>query len=451
MKFIKPVFSIPIAIVILTVACSTFVFAADKKNKTVYKFDLKEEVTPGLARKFSKAIEAATTNHADVFLIHMNTYGGMLDAADSIRTDILNSTIPVIVYVDNNAASAGALISIACNRIYMRSGSSIGAATVVNESAQAMPDKYQSYMRSIMRSTAEKRGRDPKIAEAMVDPRTYIPGVNDTGKVLTFTATEAVKNNYCNGIAESVDEVLKAENISSYSLVEFKPSFLDNIICFLINPAISGILILIMLGGLYFEFQAPGTFFPIAASLVAAMLYFAPLYLEGLAANWEILVFIIGLILLAVEIFVIPGFGITGIAGIICIATGFILSMVSNNGFDFSHTSSDELMRAVISVVSSMMLTLVAIIYVGNKLVKTSRFNKLVLHTSMKSSKGFHSKTETMEMKGKQGTAVTSLRPSGKINIEGKVYSATAQAGFIVAGENVEVIEDGLMIVVRKL
>ena len=124
-----------------------------------------------------------------------------------------------------------------------------------------------------MRATAEKRGRDTKIAEAMVDPRTYIQGVNDSGKVLTFSANEAVKNNYCDGIAETVDEVIRKENFTGYRIESFTPSLSDKIISFLINPAISGILILVMLGGLYFEFQAPGTLFPVGAALVAMVLY----------------------------------------------------------------------------------------------------------------------------------------------------------------------------------
>ena len=178
----------------------------------VYRFNFQSEVDRGMARIFSKALQEAHEQKADLFLIHLNTYGGMLDAADSIRIAILNSKIPVVVFIDPNAASAGALISIACNRIYMRSGSSIGAATVVTEQGEAAPDKYQSYMRGIMRATAEKRNRDPRIAEAMVDPRVVIPGVNDSGRVLTFTAEEALTNKYCNAIVETEADILKLEN-----------------------------------------------------------------------------------------------------------------------------------------------------------------------------------------------------------------------------------------------
>lgn len=229
---------------------------------TVYQFDIKEEISPGAARKVSKAMQEARAAHADLVLIHMNTYGGLLDAADSIRTLLLNSPIPVYVFIDNNAASAGALISIACTRIYMRKGGSIGAATVVTENAEALPDKYQSYMRSMMRSTAEARGRDPRIAEAMVDARIAVPGVNDSGKVLTLTATEAMQHGYCDGLAENEKEVLQQAGFSNHTIIRFEASWLDNFIGWLMHPAVSGILILLMLGGLYYELQHPGIGLP---------------------------------------------------------------------------------------------------------------------------------------------------------------------------------------------
>jgi membrane-bound serine protease (ClpP class) len=222
----------------------------------------------------------------------------MLDAADSIRTAILKSDIPVYVFIDNNAASAGALISISCDSIYMNPGANIGAATVVDQSGKPLPDKYQSYMRSMMRSTAEASGRDPDIAQAMVDPRIriYIEGISDTGQVLTFTAKEALKHNFCEGIAESIEEVMELANIKEYTIIEQKLTATDKIIKFLINPFVSGILIMIIIGGIYFELQTPGIGFPIAASAIAAIIYFAPLYIEGLAEHWEIVIFIVGVI-----------------------------------------------------------------------------------------------------------------------------------------------------------
>lgn len=133
--------------------------AQDKK--LVYQYKIQEEIGPAAWRNTQKAVQEAEDLNADYILIHMNTYGGMVDAADSIRTRLLNAKPIVLVFIDNNAASAGALISIACDSIYMRKSASIGAATVVNQTGEVVPDKYQSYMRATMRATAESTGRDP--------------------------------------------------------------------------------------------------------------------------------------------------------------------------------------------------------------------------------------------------------------------------------------------------
>ena len=330
----------------------------------------------------------------------MNTYGGTVVDADSIRTRILNSKIPVVVFVDNNAASAGALISLACNRIYMRSGASIGAATVVNQNGQKMPDKYQSYMRSTMRATAESHGkdtiisgqdttyrwkRDPLIAEAMVDERVFIPGVIDSGKILTFTPAEAMKNGYCEGICESVKEVLKMNGMDNARMVEYKPTKLEQFIGFMVNPVVSGILIMLILGGIYFEMQAPGIGFPLGVAVVSAVLYFSPLYLEGLAANWEILMFIIGLILIALEIFVVPGFGITGISGITLAFSGLVLSLIKNVNFSFDEVQGNELLIALGTVFLGSVGGISLAIYLSQKLftAETGRFAHMSLKEVM--------------------------------------------------------------------
>ena len=209
---------------------------ADSSDVLVYKINIKEDIMPAAWRQVKRGLADAQEQQADLVLLHLNTYGGMVNMADSIRTGIINCPIPVWAFIDNQAASAGALISIACDRIYMRRGGSIGAATVVNQTGEVQPDKYQSFMRSMMRATAESHGcdtlinakgdttfrwlRDPRIAEAMVDPSIYIEGIIDTGKVLTFTADEAMAHGYCEGKAENVAEVLKNAGIEHYTITE---------------------------------------------------------------------------------------------------------------------------------------------------------------------------------------------------------------------------------------
>jgi membrane-bound serine protease (ClpP class) len=429
----------------------------NQSGKLVYKFNIKENIAPAIWRQTKQAFAAADSLKADLFLIHMNTYGGTVVDADSIRTRILNSKIPVVVFVDNNAASAGALISIACDRIYMKTGGSIGAATVVNPTGQKMPDKYQSYMRATMRATAEAHGkdtiisgrdttyrwrRDPLIAEAMVDERIYIPGVIDTGKILTFTPSEAMKNGYCEGICETVQEVLQKEKMKDARIMEYKPTALEKFIGFLVNPIVSGILIMLILGGIYFEMQAPGIGFALGVAVVGALLYFAPLYLEGLAANWEILMFIIGLILIALEIFVVPGFGITGISGITLAFSGLVLSLIKNVDFTFDGVGSNDLLIAVSTVLVGSVAGIGLAIYLSQKLftAQTGQFSHLSLHQTMKLEDGYVGvDPELMQLKGKSGIAITTLRPSGKITIEGRNYDAIAVAGMIDKGTRIVV------------
>lgn len=432
-----------------------FLFSGIKTHaddSLVYTIPVREEITPGMARKFSRAMQEAQNHGADLIVLHVNTYGGLLDAADSIRTSILNSPIPVVAYIDNNAASAGALISIACNRIYMRSGANIGAATVVDAQAQELPDKYQSYMRSMMRSTAEKRGRDPLIAEAMVDPRTYIPGINDSGKVLTLTAREAVEAGYCEGMTESLEEVYRIENAADWQVVAFVPSTLDEIISFLINPAVSGILLLIMLGGIYYELQSPGIGFPLLAAVCAALLYFAPLYIEGLAANWEILMALAGFILLAVEVFVLPGFGIAGISGIIMLIAAFTFSMIGNDGFDFSGIPSSDIVNSLGVVMISMVAGIVMAFITGARMMQSKRFSRMVLADTMASTEGYHASDVSLSsLVGAAGEALTVLRPSGKIKIGEMSYNATTENGFTAAGTKIAVTRiDGSTIWVKE-
>jgi len=411
--------------------------AQDKK--LVYQFKIQEEIGPAAWRTTQKAVQEAEAMNADYILIHMNTYGGMVDAADSIRTRLLNAKPIVIVFIDNNAASAGALISIACDSIYMRKSASIGAATVVNQTGEVVPDKYQSYMRATMRATAESTGRDPRIAEAMVDPSVYIEGIIDSGKVLTFTSSEAKRYGFSNGTAESIAEALALAGVRDYTVVKQQLTGLDRIINLLVSPAVSGILVLVILGGIYFELQTPGVGFPLLAAITAAILYFAPLYLEGLAANWEILLFVIGLVLLAVEIFVIPGFGVAGIAGIASILIGLVFSLLQNDGFDLEFTGATEVVTALATVLIPFTTVLVFLFLYGEKLLERGAFKRLVLQDVQSPAAGYVI-TDQHQLIGAKGIAKTTLRPTGKVEIEGKRYDARAESGYVEAGMTVEVV-----------
>lgn len=307
-------------------------------------------------------------------------------------------------------------------------------------------------MRSWMRATAEENGRDPDIAQAMVDPDIYIAGIVDTGKVLTFTTSEAIMHNYCEGKAENITELLEQTGIHTYEIIEHQQTATDKIIGFLISPLISGLLIMIIIGGIYFELQSPGIGFPLMATIIAAMLYFAPLYVQGLADYWEVIIFFVGVILILVEVFAIPGFGIAGVAGIVMVVTGLTLSLIGNVGMDFSGVPIEVITTSFFIVIIAIFMALIGSFWLSKKLFTTTIFGHLALEAEQPAGEGFTtSDTKYVSMLGKEGTAWSVLRPAGKVNIEGDVFDATALTGFIDKGDKVKVVkyETGQLFVVK--
>jgi membrane-bound serine protease (ClpP class) len=433
---------------------------ADTSKNIVYVFSINEDIAPPMWRLTQKSFEEAYALKANYIIIKLNTYGGMVNMADSIRTKILESPIPVYAFITNNAASAGALIAIAADSIYMKKGAKIGSASVVDQTGKVMPEKYQSYMRSTMRATAESHGkdtiitdtdtivqwhRDPGIAEAMVDPSIYIENISDTGKIVAFTASEAIENGYCEAILESVQEVINYTGIENHEVYEYKPTSLEKFIGFLISPAIHGILIMLIVGGIYFELQSPGIGFPLAAAVFAAILYFAPLYLEGLAENWEMVIFVVGLILIILEIFVIPGFGVAGISGVILAFTGLVLSMVDNIIFEFEFHAIEALgivLKSFMIVAISIFLAFILSLYLSQKVLTSNTFSWIVLNSTQKKDEGYFGfDSKQKDVIGQTGIALTNLRPSGKVEIDDEMYDAKSEIGFIERGQQVKVIK----------
>lgn len=437
--------------------------APTRDKKLVYVFPIRDEIMPGMARLTDKCLREATEMGADLVVVDMNTYGGLVDAADSIRTRILNYDKPVYVFINNQAASAGALIAIAADSIYMREGASIGAATVVDQTGDVVPDKYQSFMRGMMRSTAEAHGkvpeivgrdtvwrwhRDPRIAEAMVDPSVVVDGLIEEGKVLTFSTGEAIEWGYCEGRAASVEQVLEQAGVSDYEIHRYEPTFMDWLIKFLTNPMFQGLLIMLIVGGIYFELQSPGIGFPLVAAILGAVLYFAPLYVEGLAANWELILFIAGVILILLEIFVTPGFGVLGIAGIVAVVLGLTFAMIDTGLLRHIPTgelSAGYLLRPVALVLFSVTAALVLCIWLGRRMLtrQSAVRERLVLTSSMDAEDGFVSHSFERNLLGSSGVTSTALRPAGKIVIDNKIYEAAGADGqFIEKGEHVVVVND---------
>lgn len=433
-------------------ALSTGTLLSQEKQKKVFTFAIDQDIDPAMNRRVKLALDQAEALQVDVILIEMDTYGGAVTDADEIRTRILESKIPVFVFINKDAASAGALISIACDSIYMAPGASIGAATVVNGAdGAAAPDKYQSYMRSMMRSTAEATGRNPQIAEAMVDEKLVVPGLSDAESVITFSVSEAIKNGYCEGEYASQKAILEAQNLQSAQVIAYEEKTVDSIISFFLNPAVSGLLILLIIGGIYFELQTPGVGFPLAVAISAALLYFIPYYLNGLAENWEILAFVIGIILLVVEFFVIPGFGVFGVAGIVLTLGGLVLGMLPNDALDFEWVPTSQLFSALLTVILAALAAVGLVFWLTPKVNEWGAFKHLTLATTQDRSQGYTASVYSESLVGKIGTVHSRLRPSGKVELDGEIFDAYSRGDFLEKGQAIEVIStEGTSLRVKK-
>lgn len=440
-------FLLSIALVILT---GINTFAASTK---VYVLRIDDEIGSTTWQYTRNALIEADKKNADILVVHLNTYGGEVLHADSIRTALLHFHKPVVAFVDNNAASAGALIALACDSVFMRPDASMGAATVVNGvDGAAMPDKYQSYMRAMMRATAESHGkvmkadsalqwrRDPLIAEAMVDTRIEVPGLIDSTKVLTFTPDEAIKWGFADGKAESINDVLNQLEIKEFTVEQYKPKWETTLMGFLTNPAVQAILITLILGGLYFEMHSPGMGFPTVVACTAALLYFLPLCLGGVVSAWVVMLFAIGVILMLLELFVIPGFGICGISGIAAMGVAIIAALIQSFTLPETGVNMAVIGKAIGTFLAAVLLT------IGIAWYLTSRYGPKFIrrHTELLKSQlvedGYIGVDTSMrEYVGHEGEAATDMRPGGKILIRNHEFDAVSERGYIAEGTHVVV------------
>lgn len=423
---------------ISTFLISLTVLASDSLS-VFYRIRLDQDIDPSSQRLVTLGLEKAREADADYVILDINTYGGAVNAADSIRSAILRYEKPVVAFVNMQAASAGALISIACDSIYMKTGSSIGAATVVNQTGEVMPDKYQSFMRGMMRSTAQANGRDPKIAESMTD----------TANVLSMTPSEAIAVGYCEGICENeyeVAEKVAGDNDFIIKNMDDDMTWLDRLIQILLNPLLQSIFMMMIVGGIFVEIRTPGIGLPLVTAIVGALLYFAPAYIGHLAQSWEIVLFFIGLILIGVEIFVLPGFGVCGIFGIAAVVISLAFAMVDN--LELFRWDGTLNLKPVIQPLGIVIISAAAAVFgsvwLVRKLFDTRSFDHIALRQEMKASEGFTGVESGLEsLVGEQVTVFTDMRPGGKVmTSDGRIIEAALKfGGFASKGETLKVID----------
>ncbi|MDO8548755.1 MAG: nodulation protein NfeD [Ignavibacteria bacterium] len=418
------------------------------QNKKVYYAEIDDEIDLGMAPYISRVVKEANDANANAIIFRINTFGGRVDAATQIKDAILSSDILTIAFINNRAISAGALIALSCNKIVMVPGSSIGAATVVGQTGEKLSEKYQSYMRSEMRSTAERNGRRTDIAQGMVDERIVVEGLDDSTTLITLTSIEAIKYGMADTSVNDLNEVLAAFNLKGAQIISVHSNWAEDVVKFLNNPIVSTILIMIGFFGLMAEIKTPGWGLPGTAGLIALALFFGSSYILELASIVEILLFIAGIILIAVEIFVIPGFGVAGISGIILILASLFLALTGGlEFFDY-----DIIGTAIIQLAVALTGAFVLILLFAKFLPKSTLFNRLVLAEEETADKGFVSYPSEKELIGTEGVALTDLRPAGSAEINNTRYDVVADWQYIERGKKVKVIRvEGIKVVVREV
>lgn len=436
-----------IALLLVALAVANTIIVPQTNRPLVYVIDVSGDIDLGLPPYVSRVLNEAANENADAVILRINTFGGRVDAATQIKDAVLNSPVRTVAFIDKRAISAGALISIACETIFMVPGATIGAVTPVTQDGQPVPEKFISYMRSEMRATAESRGRDPRIAEAMVDEDVEIPGIIEAGKLITFTTEEAIKHGYCDGEVSSLQDVLRKLGLENAEIREPRVNWAEQVVRFLSHPIISSLLIMVGMLGLFMEVRSPGWGVPGTMGLIALALFFGTQYILALADIVDILLFIVGVGLILVEVFVIPGFGVAGILGIILMIAGLFLALAGQPQF----ITTDDIFRAVYTLAGSLAMTIVGALALTAFLPKTRLFGTFVLKEEQKRDLGYSSHQPYQHLVGKEGIALTTLRPAGTALIDDERVDVVSDGGYIEANKPIRVVRvEGIRIIVKE-
>ena len=480
--------------ILILLGSLSWLVAVSSDDALVYVINIRNEIGNGLRVYIDNGIKEASEAEADAIIFDVHTPGGAVGAARDIIDAIQRTELPTIAYVNTEAISAGAMISLSCDQIVMRNGGAIGDSAPVSIQGEELNEKAVSYIRGKIRATAERGGRNPDIAAAMVDKRLYLVRFMDgqivtlreeeyierkdlgeemeiiaaggpEGELLTLTTEEALEYNLADEVADSVEDLLALYQIvevdgerkaltvdgTAQKRLEFGDdnvkvvkslkdatqeavlvTVADRFVFFVTSPIISGLLLTLGGLGLFVEIRTPGFGVPGIAGLTCLGLFFWGHRLLNISADYAAIAFIIGVALLLIELFVIPGFGIAGIAGI-----GLMLGSVF-----FVFRSAYKFETAMFTLSSSIILAFALAIALSYLLPRTRAWSHLVLSAAMDSGSGFHSapREDFQVYVGKTGIALTPLRPAGTVRVDDARLDVVTAGDFIVRDTPVKII-----------
>jgi membrane-bound serine protease (ClpP class) len=421
--------------------------AQEGRTGRIYKVPVQGTIELGLAPFVERSIEEAQLSGAAAVVLELETPGGRVDAAQRISNAIADATIPVYAFINRHAYSAGALIALATDGIYMRPGSVMGAATPIVGSGEKAPEKIVSAMRSQMRTLAEARGLDPRVAEAMVDEDIAIEGVVEGGKLLTLTTSEAVGLGYAQEI-EDWDALMVELGLAGVPVEVVSVNWAERIVRFLSNPIVAPFLLSLGFLGLIAEIKSPGLGLAGLAGLLSLSLFFGSHMILGLAGIEDLILFGAGVVFIGVEIFVIPGFGLFGILGGVGVLSGVYLSLVGGLPTITDFAQAGAILSTTILIILLTSWALLRHLPQSNRLTQSGVF----LVTKGKRSQGWASQTRRPDLVGREGVALTDLRPSGTALFGEERVDAVSESEWIEEGTDIRVVtSEGYRVVVRPL
>ena len=429
-------------------------------NQVVYRVPIQGVIDLGLPTFIERIIDEAEKNQVQAIIFDIDTFGGRVDAATQIKDAILDSDVPTVAFINRRAISAGALISLSCEKIYMTGGGTIGAATAVDMSGNKASEKVISYMREEMASTAENRNRNTDIAKCMVDEElsfTHIVVDGDSlevtdlegrkeGKLITLTTEQALKYKMADGSAEDFDELLELIELSDVEVKTLSENWSENLVRFLTNPVVASLLTTFGFLGILFELQSPGWGIPGTFGAVCLTLSLSASVIVKLATKSDLLIVLVGLGLLMVEAFLIPGFGVAGLAGIVVILWGLYMLLLPD-----VPVSQEVYDAAMTGLTIGLIGAIFALILLFRLMTKTKFWVKLTSPEIQSNEDGYNSSLGLEHLIGETGLATSDLRPSGWVLVNNTKIFVVTEGEFVDKDQQVTIMSvDGNRVVVRS-
>ena len=449
---------------------------------TVYHIPIEGTIDLGLPPFIERSIAEAEENNAKAIIFEVNTFGGRVDAATQIKDAILDSKVPTVAFINKRAISAGALISLSCEKVFMAGGATIGATTAVDMQGNKASEKVISYMREEMAATAEKRGRDKYIARGMVDEELEFPNkvikefINDgevvdtiktkvyylvingdtvtvddiegrkQGNLITLTTEQSLKYKIADASIENFEAVLDTLGFSNLVVNKTTENWSENFVRFLTNPVVASLLTTFGFLGILFELQSPGWGIPGSIGLICLILSLSASYIAELATMSDLLVVLMGMLFLMLEAFVFPGFGLAGVAGIVFILWGLYLLLLPD-----VPVGEEVLSQASNGLIIGIIGGLVGLVLLFRAMTKTKFWRNLTSPDIQKKEDGYVASFGWEKLVGEEALTETDLHPSGWINVGKERVFALSEGNFIDKNEKVVILSvDGNRVVVRK-